>query len=109
MIDIYKKLCQLTQDNLHQHNNSTEIHFERAEGLSESIFFYPRNKLLEIENDEEFIRECFYKILDRPVDDAAFNSLRSALKRKRFSRQELIQTIYDSEERVKKQTKLNYE
>ena len=108
MIDIYKRLCQLTKDNLAQHNSTTKLHFERPDGLSASIFNYPQSELLAIEDNEVFIRECFYKILDRPVDQAAFKSLRRALKTKRLSKQEVIQTIYDSEERVKKQTKLDF-
>lgn len=36
-----EKLCQLTTDNLQQHNQKAELHFEQAVGLSYSIFAYP--------------------------------------------------------------------
>jgi len=109
MKEIYTKLCKLTQENMSQHNSLYRLHFETVEGLSESIFSYPIKQLLSIEDSDSFIRECFYKMLDRPVDDDALQSFSYALKRKKLTRMEFIQTIYDSEERIKKQTDLRYE
>jgi len=108
-MEIYKKLCQLTQDNLQQYDRKAKFHFEQAEGLSDSIFSYPQSKLLNIASTETFVRECFYKILDRPVDDAALKNFTRALKSNRISKQELIETLSSSSERAEKHTELTYE
>jgi len=85
------------------------IHFELPEGLPHSIFCYPVTNLLDIDGTDDFIRECFYKILDRPVDAVSFKKLTFSLRIKKLSRLEVIQEIYNLEERYKKQTDLNYE
>jgi hypothetical protein len=106
MLDIYKKLCQYTNNKLHNYDSNAKIHFERAEGLLYSVFSYPKEKLLSINDSDEFIRECFYKILDRTVDEYNFNKYHKALQANKISRDDLINELYQSNERDIKQTGL---
>jgi hypothetical protein len=107
MIEIYRKLCQITLDNLTQYNSSAKMHFEKPQGLSYSIFSYPKSVLLDIEDTEEFIRECFFKILDRSVDEFNLKKYLQAIKSNHLSKEEFIKEIATSNERQIKQTALS--
>ena len=106
MIEIYKKLCQITNDNLHQYDPQISIHFEHPQGLAYSIFSYPKQELLDIEDAEEFIRESFYKILDRAVDENNFKKYVPLIKNKKLSKEDLLKELYASGERTIKQTQI---
>jgi len=98
MIEIYEKLCEITNENFNSYNQNENIHFETAMGLDFSIFNYPENKLLEIEETETFIYECFYKILDRVVDDENFIKYKNLLNSGQLSKKGLIKEISNSGE-----------
>lgn len=106
MLEIYKKLCKYTNNKLCSYDPNAKIHFERADGLLYSVFSYPKEKLIAIKDSDEFIRECFYKILDRTVDDYNFNKYHKALQANTISRDDLISELYQSNERDIKQTDL---
>ncbi len=76
---LYERLCEITVDNLHAYDSTEKIHFETSKGLQYSVFNYPRDKLLEIQGVESFIYECFFKILDRDVDEMNLNRYKKAL------------------------------
>lgn len=107
MNNIYEKLCQITIGNLQHYNSEMKIHFERPEGLCYSIFNYPVKVLLEIEGTEDFIRECFYKILDRVVDEKNLNKYLNEISSERMTREGFIKEIYQSNERAIKMTGLS--
>ena len=107
MINIYENLCQITIDNLQHYNPEMKIHFEKPQGLCYSIFNYPTRVLLEVKGTEDFIRECFYKILDRVVDENNLKKYIKEIKSERLTREDFIKEIYLSNERAIKMTGLS--
>lgn len=107
MEKIYKKLTELVKDNIVGNENEL-ISFELASGLKYSIFDYPVETLLSIEKNEDFIYECYFKLLDRSVDLSNFTNLLNALNNDRITREDILKNIYDSRERANINTQLNY-
>lgn len=99
----YSLLVGLVNENLKK-AGCEAIYFESYDNLSESIYKFPVQKLLEIKNDAEFVREVYFKMLDRPVDMRSYNHLVSALKKKTLSRKDVIKNVFLSDERKIKQT-----
>jgi len=109
MIHIYENLCQLTADNLSKDHSLKKIHFESSIGLNYSIFDYPEKILLEIEGTEAFIYECFYKILDRNVDENNLKRYKKLINSGLLTKEQLIKEIFQSNERKIKMTGLTSE
>ncbi|HIM07222.1 MAG: DUF4214 domain-containing protein [Cycloclasticus sp.] len=106
VMDIYSKLCGLTNEKLTEYDSELAIHFETPEGLKYTVFSYPRSALLEVKETSEFVRECFYKILDRAVDKSSYVHYCKALNSSQMSRDEMIEELVDSDERKIKKTVL---
>mgnify|MGYP001259685109 CR=1 FL=1 len=92
-----------------QNNSDRELDFENVDGIYESIFNFPSYKLLAIKGDSAFIKECYYKILDRPVDPIAYKLLLTRLKNKQNSRLYIIKELTNSQEAIIKCTKIDWE
>ncbi|WP_373740492.1 hypothetical protein [Neisseria sp.] len=105
MKEQYLALTEIVNRNLKTHNLD-EIIFERFEGMSFNIFAYPKQILLDIQDDETFLREAYYKILDREIDKPAFNNLSSQLKEKKINKAQILDILYSSRERAIKKTQL---
>jgi len=101
---LYERLCEITIDNLHSYDPTDKIHFETSKGLLYSIFNYPKDRLLEIQGVEEFIYECFFKILDRDVDKMNLNRYKSALISGKLTKEGLIAALLNTSERGIKMT-----
>lgn len=101
---LYERLCEITVDNLHAYDPKAKIHFEESKGLPYSIFNYPIDKLLEIEGVEKFIYECFFKILDRDVDEKNLNRYKKELTSGRLTKTGLIKALSNTGERKIKMT-----
>ena len=103
---LYERLCEITVDNLHAYDPLAELHFETSKGLQYSVFNYPEEKLLEIQGVENFIYECFFKILDRTVDNENLKKYIQEIDAQRISREAFITEIYNTNERKIKMTGL---
>ena len=103
---LYERLCEITVDNLHAYDPLAELHFETSKGLQYSVFNYPEEKLLEIQGVENFIYECFFKILDRDVDEMNLNRYKKALTSGKLTKKGLIKALSNTNERKIKMTGL---
>ncbi len=86
-----------------------ELHLEQAQGIEYSIRDYPLSQLLAVEDTADFIRECFYKILDRPIEEPQLKEYFLQLTQHGLDRRTFIQRIYQSAERKEKHTQINFE
>jgi len=101
---LYERLCEITVENLHAFDPREKIHFETPEGLPYSIFSYPKDKLLEIQGVDDFIYECFFKILDRDVDEMNLKRYKKALISGKLTKEGLIKALLNTSERGIKMT-----
>lgn len=101
----YVLLQEIVNSNLRDYGLD-EIHFEKYEGTTYSIFAFPKSYLLNIENNKDFLYESYYKILDRIIDQASFVNLYQQLESGRVSRLTILKSLSDSKERAIKKTKL---
>jgi len=104
----YNRLTSIVNKNLSQ-QNMEEIFFENYDNLDISIYDYPLSRLLSIDNDREFLYECYYKMLDRMIDNNNLNHLLVKLGNGSVSREVIIQNIFKSPERKNKNTYIDFE
>ena len=104
----YDKLTSIVNNNLAEHNINSIV-FENYENLHISIYNYPLSKLLNIAEDKEFLYECYYKILDRMIDNNNLNHLLLELENGNVSRETIINNIFNSPERKKKNTYIDFD
>ena len=90
-------------------NSSIQIYFEKSDSLAYSIYDYPAFKLLRIDNMEEFIKEAYYKILDRPIDEKDLKHLQNNLRNNVIAKQNFLKSLESTKEAIVKNTKLNWE
>ncbi len=90
-------------------NSKEKLEFERSEGIEYSIFNYPVSKLLGLENHRDFIKESYYKVLDRPVDEQNLEILFLQLDSGGVSREIILNSLIDSTEAKGKKTKIDWE
>jgi len=77
---------------------------EEEGGLDESIFAFPSEKLLAVEDDEAFVCELYFKLLDRKADEAGLSHYLHLLRSNLMSREEVIRAIEASQECLEKKT-----
>jgi hypothetical protein len=87
-------------------NNLDEIVFESFETIDETILAFPIEIILNIESDKQFIYEVYYKILDRIIDKKSYKYYYNQLQNENITREDLINIIFDSNERKIKQTNI---
>ncbi len=106
--DRYDKLTSIVNNNLAEYNINSIV-FENYDNLNISIYNYPLRKLLNITEDREFLYEVYYKILDRIIDINTLNHLLLKLKNKDIKREKIINNIFNSPERKKKNTNIDFD
>ena len=102
--DTYENLIEIVRS-----NSGERLEFERADGIEYSIFNYPVSKLLGLESHRDFIKEAYYKVLDRPVDDKNLEILFLQLDGGGVSREVILNSLINSTEASSKKTKINWE
>jgi hypothetical protein len=106
--DEYIKLTSIVNQNLVD-NNLDEIVFESFDATSKNILAFPIEALLNIESDEQFLYEVYYKMLDRIIDEKSYKYYHNQLKYKKITRNDLINVIFNSDERKIKQTNILFD
>lgn len=99
----YHKLCSIVNEGLHIHGKR-EIVFELYENLTESIYAFPRERLLCIESDRSFIIEAYYKIADWSIETPLLDDLLGQLERGEIQREGIITLFENREEKRLKHT-----
>jgi len=108
MKDIYIKIQNQIHKNYETQNHLDEsLLFELPEGIEYSIFDLPISYLLNITNNQDFLVESYFKILDRPIDMNSFNILLSKLDNKTTTKEKIIKSLTSSKECKIKNTKLS--
>lgn len=108
MKDIYIQIQNKIHKNYENHNHLDEpLLFELPEGIEYSIFDFPVSYLLNITNNQDFLIESYFKILDRPIDIESFNILLSKLDNKTTTKEKIIKSLTSSKECKIKNTKLS--
>ncbi|MCP3901391.1 MAG: hypothetical protein GY707_16930 [Desulfobacteraceae bacterium] len=106
---IHQRLSKLVLKNLKKNNVlSPETHiFDDSKTIQYNIQNYPIELLLNIDEDEDFIRECHFKILNRYVSPLQYDSLLQKLRSKQYTRMQFIEELSNSLERKRSHTGLN--
>lgn len=104
----YENLINIINKNLEANGQNT-ITFERYENLFENIYSFPVKKLLSLKTDEIFISEVFFKMLNRPISSYDLEHYTQLLKNNKSSREKIIQSVYNSNERKSKKTNILFE
>ena len=104
----YNRLTSIVNKNLSE-ENMEEIIFENYDNLDISIYDYPLSKLLKIDDNREFLYECYYKMLDRIIDNNNLNHLLIKLENREVSREVIIQNMFKSPERKNKNTYIDFD
>lgn len=102
--ETYKKMIEIVNK-----NSKERLEFERADGIEYSIFNYPASKLLGLKNHRDFIKEAYYKVLDRPVDEENLEILFLQLDGGGVSRDKILHLLCVSTEAKAKKTKIDWE
>ncbi|SFO87915.1 hypothetical protein [Hydrogenimonas thermophila] len=105
--EIYEKLINYVNKQL-ESNNHNKLYFDQSETIDKSLFEFPVSDLLSIKDEEQFVNECFLKILDRYIDNGNLHLI-SKLKKKQLSKKDIINILYSSKERKVKHLDLNFD
>jgi len=99
----YIKLTKLVNNNL-RNSSLDAIIFELEENLNESIYNFSYRRLVSIEDNEQFLYEAYYKILDRVIDMPSYEKLYSQIENHKISKEKIIKNLINSEEAKIKKT-----
>jgi len=104
MKDIYKNLISLVKKN----NNGKICYVDNKNGIEFPLFDFPLFLLLAIDDEEEFVNECFVKILDRHINEGNLHLI-DKLKKKKVTKEKIISILYSSKECKGKGINLNFD
>jgi len=96
----YKDLVNYVNKRLKEEGYN-ELYFDEMENIDKNLYEYPIEELLKIEDEEKFVKECFFKILDRYIDEGNYHLIEK-LKSKKLSKIKIIEILYSSKERKEK-------
>jgi len=98
--NIFSKLSEITLDNFSKYKlyHEDELFLDIPESISFDIQNYPVERLLNIQDNEIFIRECYFKILDRHVDQSSFVKYLDVINTGKTTKLDLIKKLNDSYE-----------
>ncbi len=92
--DIYSKLAEMVNEAA----EGKTFHVEDVVVVSQDSTGIKKSDLLSIESDEEYVRNCFYKLMGRSPRDDEMVNFGGRVKRGEMPREAMIKTIVESNE-----------
>lgn len=107
---IFRKLSEITLDNFSRCKlrYEDELFLDLPESINFDIQNYPVESLLSIKDIKIFIRECYFKILDRNISHSNFQNLLVKINTGELTKLDLIKKLYKSYEREIRGTDLDF-
>ncbi len=104
----YNALVHLVNNNL-RFFNMEPIDFDLYDNLYMDLYHCSEKELLCIEDNADFIKEVFLKLLNRSIDKPHSESLLNRMNAGKINRKVFIKDVYNSPERNAKKTDIIFD